>query len=107
MCVTRRGFTLIELLILVAIVAILAAIAIPNYLNAQARSKVSRAQSDLRTFATVIETYAVDHNFYPVNLTFLAPEDFMVLTTPVAYLATAALHDPFGTPQINLASGPR
>jgi len=60
-----KGFTLIELLIVVAIIAILAAIAVPNFLEAQTRAKVSRAQADMRTFATGIEAYFVDNNQYP------------------------------------------
>lgn len=60
-----RGFTLIELLIVVAIIAILAAIAVPNFLEAQTRSKVSRAASDMRTLATALEAYFVDNNLYP------------------------------------------
>ena len=60
-----KGFTLIELLIVVAIIAILAAIAVPNFLEAQTRAKVSRAKSDLRTLATGLESYAVDYNVYP------------------------------------------
>ncbi len=59
------GFTLIELLIVVAIITILSAIAVPNFLEAQTRSKVARIQSDQRTIATGLESYRVDHNAYP------------------------------------------
>lgn len=61
----NKGFTLIELLIVVAIIAILAAIAVPNFLEAQVRSKVSRVRADQRSLATAIETYFVDNNQYP------------------------------------------
>lgn len=61
----RTGFTLIELLIVVAIIAILAAIAVPNFLEAQTRAKVARVNSDLRSLATAIEAYRVDNNDYP------------------------------------------
>lgn len=60
-----RAFTLIELLIVVAIIAILAAIAVPNFLEAQVRSKVSRVKADMRSLATALESYAVDNNEYP------------------------------------------
>jgi prepilin-type N-terminal cleavage/methylation domain-containing protein len=61
----RFGFTLIELLIVVAIIAILAAIAVPNFIDAQVRSKVSRVLSDLRSTRTAVESYAVDNSKYP------------------------------------------
>src|SRR5210317_2224960 len=62
-----KAFTLIELLIVVAIIAILAAIAVPNFLEAQIRSKVSRVKSDQRSLATAIESYYVDNNSYPAT----------------------------------------
>ena len=106
------AFTLIELLIVVAIIAILAAIAVPNFLEAQVRSKVSRARADMRTIATAIESYAVDYNKYaPFNVD---PQPFTIptsgnpnttdpclgptsagLTSPVAYLSSVP-QDAFG-----------
>ncbi|MBN1867425.1 prepilin-type N-terminal cleavage/methylation domain-containing protein [Candidatus Sumerlaeota bacterium] len=90
------AFTLIELLIVVAIIAILAAIAVPNFLEAQTRSKVSRARSDMRTIATALEGYMVDNNHYPPNPPlnggfYVTP---IVLTTPQAYITSWPV-DPF------------
>ena len=59
------GFTLIELLIVVAIIAILAAIAVPNFLEAQTRAKVSRVKADMRSMATALEAYVIDYNSFP------------------------------------------
>lgn len=63
-CRSTRAFTLIELLIVVAIIGILAAIAIPNFLQAQIRAKVATAQADLRTLAQAMEQYRIDNNIY-------------------------------------------
>jgi prepilin-type N-terminal cleavage/methylation domain-containing protein len=64
----RRAFTLIELLILVAIIAILAAIAVPNFLEAQIRSKVAAARDEMHTLAAALEAYWIDQRAYPPNL---------------------------------------
>src|SRR5512141_1724207 len=60
-----KGFTLIELLIVVAIIGIIVAIAIPNLLNAIQRAKQKRTMGDMRTAGTAAEAYAVDFNHYP------------------------------------------
>jgi prepilin-type N-terminal cleavage/methylation domain-containing protein len=61
----RRGFTLIELMVVIAIIIILAAIAIPNYLTMTARAKKSRVASDFAALATALETYRTDWGVYP------------------------------------------
>jgi len=60
----QKGFTLIELLIVIAIIGIIAAIAIPNLLNALDRSRQKRSMADVRTWSTALGTYLVDANFY-------------------------------------------
>jgi prepilin-type N-terminal cleavage/methylation domain-containing protein len=83
-----KGFTLIELLIVVAIIAILAAIAVPNFLEAQVRSKVSRAKTDMRTLATGLEAYYVDNNTYAASAT---NGDVGTLTTKGGFTVNSAL----------------
>jgi prepilin-type N-terminal cleavage/methylation domain-containing protein len=108
----KAGFTLIELLIVVAIIAILAAIAVPNFLEAQTRSKISRAKSDMRTVAVAAEAYGVDHNAYFYGIYVhdnpmwkwsygYAPDQF---TTPVAYITSHPI-DPFNLGRFRIYGG--
>ena len=91
----KRALTLIELLVVVAIVAILAAIALPNFLQAQTRAKVSRAAADLRTLRVALEAYAVDEGTYPLNAGGLGLTGALEnLLQPRAYLS-ALPRDPF------------
>lgn len=62
-----NGFTLIELLIVIAIILILIAIALPNFLEAQIRAKVTRAEADIRNLATAIEFFRTEYSHYPVG----------------------------------------
>lgn len=100
-----KAFTLIELLIVVAIIAVLAAIAVPNFLEAQTRTKTSAVLSDMRAVKTALETYQIDYGTYPhiagdqdnvmkmdgmMRMPFLP----VSLTTPISYIKQLPL-DPF------------
>ena len=64
----QAGFTLIELLIVVAIIGLIAAIAIPNLRNAMNKAKQGRTLADMRTIGSALETYSIDNNLYPRGL---------------------------------------
>ena len=93
----KKGFTLIELLIVVAIIGILAAIAVPNFMNARTRAKVAKVLSDMRAMGQGQEMYSLDWGTYTEN-----HHDSDVplhaglyrLTTPTAYLGGLP-EDPF------------
>lgn len=103
------AFTLIELLIVVAIIGILAAIAVPNFLNAQIRSKIAQVESEMRSLDTALESYRLDRDIYPPwknengsnrNEPGFS-EKLRPLTTPVAYIQSVP-KDPFSPDIVDL-----
>lgn len=79
----RKAFTLIELLIVVAIIGILAAIAVPNFLQAQVRAKIANVQSVFKTMVHTIELYRIDQNEWPLHIN--DPRQNYWMTSPIAY----------------------
>jgi len=91
-----NGFTLIELLIVVAIIGILAAIAVPNFLNAQMRAKVANAEAGEKAFADANMMYRLDNGEFMPHFGAHPAWQNKYLTTPIAYMSsTSALRDPF------------
>lgn len=93
------GFTLIELLIVVAIIGILAAIAVPNFLNAQFRAKLAAVKGNFNALGTAMESYLIDNGRYPGDhddTPTRGSDGLFRLTSPVAYIVDVPI-DPFYT----------
>jgi general secretion pathway protein G len=88
----KRAFTLIELLIVVAIIGILAAIAVPNFLNAQIRAKIGRVESEFSTIRTAFEMYRMDQGGKLPDAWALGWYGaWKSFTTPMSYLSTVPI----------------
>src|SRR2546428_7668004 len=81
-----RGFTLIELMIVVAIIGVLVSIAVPLYANVTARSRIAKAQADIRSLVTAVSMYQSHMSTYPIalgNLTAVATNPAGITAGPV------------------------
>ncbi len=106
---SKHGFTLIELLIVVAIIGILAAIAVPNFLNAQIRAKWAQTTANMKAIETALESYRLDNNAYPNDHDLDAyagghEHGLFSLTSPVAYMSQVPTQ-PFADRKLNNALG--
>ena len=89
---SEEGFTLMELMIVIIIIAILTAIAVPSYMVLRDRARVSAAQSEMRAIATALEMYNVDNERYPTTSEGLAALE----TANPPYMDPVPTKDPWG-----------
>ena len=100
----KRGYTLIELMVVVAIISLLVAVAVPNLLEAETRSRISRTKADFQTLNTALTAYSTDYQgaFPPgpnnpaVTPLWQGPQQFLdnagfALTTPIKYLVSVPM----------------
>lgn len=111
-----KAFTLIELLIVVAIIGILAAIAVPNFMNARIRAHVAKSQADINAITGAVMTYRIDNNAIPPRLiesgstgsgsigpTFVPQCRY--LTTPIMYFNIEQGRSPFNQKDAQIPNG--
>ena len=102
-----KGFTLIELMIVVAIIGILAAIAIPNFVKFQCRSKQSEAKGNLKALYVAEEAYRGEYDTYLANLTAIgfvpkgAKQRYAIAATPANATAFTASASSAAFPELN------
>jgi len=89
----RKGFTLIELMIVIAIIAILAAILVPNFLRARNQGQLTACKSNLKNMGTALEMYSTDYSgIYPAATASLTVSGTYLQTLPTCPLASGAAY---------------
>ena len=92
----REGFTLVELLVVIVVLAVLAAIVLPKFMNSSARSKESGLRTDLKLIRNAISAFQVDTTKYPLSLDGLAKTDrTKVKVADGSYVVANDWHGPY------------
>ncbi|HPS01472.1 MAG TPA: type II secretion system protein [Candidatus Sumerlaeota bacterium] len=99
------GFTLLELLFIVAVISVLAAISVPNFLEAQTRSKIARTEQQIEILADALEAYQLDQGDLPPNLVTDA-DYFMTLARLLEPDTSATSETPQPSPPMSVGAGP-
>jgi type II secretion system protein G len=80
---SQRGFTLLELLVVVAIIGIIVAISVANYMNAIEKARQRQTMANMRSISTAVEIYLADWNAYPPSAAYTLPSGLSLPTTPI------------------------
>jgi len=76
-----KGFTLVELMVVVTVIAILVTIAVPNFMGAITRAKLSKAFAEMRNLGNAIEMFWIDHGAYPTSSSDLTGPGLIYITS--------------------------
>jgi prepilin-type N-terminal cleavage/methylation domain-containing protein len=102
----RQGFTLVEIMIVVAIIALLASIAVPNFLRARKRSEASKILEDLRQIDNATDEYAIENNKTTgMNPTFADVKNYLKTGTPLYNTGADLFGDSYGPCTIDSVVG--
>ncbi len=94
----RGGFTLVEIMIVVAIIALLASIAVPNFLRSRKRAQATRILEDLRLIDAAVDQYAVESNLSPATaVTWNQVKLYLKTGTPLYQTGTSVIGGAYST----------